>query len=157
LACVAGVRGEAERAAKLFGVAEALREAVGSQHMPEEDAWREPYLAASRARLDEASWRAAWAQGRAMSVEQAIDYALSELKPLTSLSPESERPSSDESPTLTPREKEVAVLVTHGLTNRQIASELVLSMHTVHHHVTSILKKLNLDSREQVASGLRER
>jgi DNA-binding CsgD family transcriptional regulator len=148
LACIAGVRGEAERAAKLFGVAEALREAVGSQHMPEEDAWREPYLAASRARLDEASWRAAWAQGRAMSVEQAIDYALSELKPLTPLSPESERPSSDESPTLTPREEEVAVLVTHGLTNRQIASELVLSMHTVHHHVTNILKKLNLDSRE---------
>jgi ATP/maltotriose-dependent transcriptional regulator MalT len=155
LACVAGVRGEAERAARLFGVAEALSEAVGSQHMPEEDAWREPYLAASRARLDEASWRVAWAQGRAMSREQAIDYALSRREPLTSLSAELERPSSDEPPTLTAREKEVAVLITHGLTNRQIASELVLSQHTVDKHAKNILKKLGLHSREHVASHLR--
>jgi DNA-binding NarL/FixJ family response regulator len=45
-------------------------------------------------------------------------------------------------------------LVTQGLTNRQIASELVLSEHTVHHHVTNLLRKLNLNSREQVASHL---
>jgi non-specific serine/threonine protein kinase len=154
LACIAGVRGEAERAAKLFGVAEALSEAVGSQHIPEEDALREPYLAASRTQLDETSWRAAWAEGRAMSMEQAIEYAFSEEQPLTPSSPESEQPSSDEAPSLTRREKEVAVLVGRGLTNRQIASELVLSEHTVHHHVTNILKKLNLSSRQQVASLL---
>jgi DNA-binding NarL/FixJ family response regulator len=51
----------------------------------------------------------------------------------------------------------VAVLVTRGLTNRQIASELVLSVHTVRHHVTNILKKLHLSSREQAASRLRDR
>jgi DNA-binding CsgD family transcriptional regulator/tetratricopeptide (TPR) repeat protein len=157
LACVAGVRGEAERAAKLFGVAEALSEAVGSQHVPEEDALRDPYLADARSRLDETSWRAAWAEGRAMSMEQAIDYALSEQKPVTVHSPESEQPSSHEAPSLTPREKEVAVLVARGLTNRQIAQELVLSEHTVHHHVTNILKKLNLTSRQQVASRLSDR
>ena len=122
--------------------------------MPEEDAWREPYMATARSQLDEASWEEAWAEGRAMSMEQAIDYALSEEKPLTPSSPESEQPSSDEPPSLTRREKEVAVLVGRGLTNRQIASELVLSEHTVHHHVTNILKKLNLSSRQQVASRL---
>ena len=63
------------------------------------------------------------------------------------------RDSSD----LTRREKEVAALVAQGLTNRQIASELVLSEHTVHRHVASILKKLDLHSREQVASRLAER
>jgi predicted ATPase/DNA-binding SARP family transcriptional activator/DNA-binding CsgD family transcriptional regulator len=157
LACVAGVKGEAERAAKLFGVAEALREAVGSQRMPEEDALREPYLATASSQLDEAAWEEAWAEGRAMSMEQAIEYALSEEKSLTPPSPESEQPSSDEPPSLTPREKEVAVLVGRGLTNRQIASELVLSEHTVHHHVTNILKKLNLSSRQQVASRLSDR
>jgi LuxR family maltose regulon positive regulatory protein len=52
----------------------------------------------------------------------------------------------------------VAVLITHGLTNRQIARELALSEHTVHHHVTNILKKLNLTARQQVASSrLRDR
>ena len=157
LACVAGVRGEAERAAKLFGVAEALREAVGYQPTTEEDALREPYLAAARARLGEATWAEAQAEGRAMSMEQAIEYALSEEKPLTPSSPESEQSSSDEPPSLTRREKEVAVLVGRGMTNRQIASELVLSEHTVHHHVTNILKKMNLSSRQQIASRLSDR
>ena len=157
LACVAETRGEAELAARLFGAAEALREAVGYQHMPEEDALREPYLAAASAQLDEAAWEKAWAEGRTMSMEQAIECALSELKPVTPSSPEQVQPSSDQPPSLTPREEEVAILVTRGLTNRRIASELFLSEHTVHHHVTNILKKLNLSSRQQVASHLPDR
>jgi predicted ATPase/DNA-binding CsgD family transcriptional regulator len=157
LACVAGTEGGAERAARLFGAAEALREAVGWPLNPEEEALKEPYLRTARSQFEEGSWEVAWAEGRAMSMEQAIDYALSEEKPATPPSPESERPSSNEHPTLTAREKEVAVLLTRGLTNRQIASELVLSEHTVHHHVTNILKKLNLSSRQQVASHLSDR
>jgi DNA-binding CsgD family transcriptional regulator len=157
LACICAAEGEAERAATLFGAAEALLEAVGGQHEPAEAALREPYLAAVRSELDEASWAEAQSEGRAMSMEQAIEYALSEQKPLTPSSPESQQPSSDEPPSLTPREKEVAILVTRGLTNGQIASELVISEHTVHHHVTNILKKLNLSSRQQVASRLSDR
>ena len=105
----------------------------------------------------EATWAEAQAEGRAMSMEQAIEYALSEEKPLTPSSPESEQSSSDEPPSLTRREKEVAFLVGRGMTNRQIASELVLSEHTVHHHVTNILKKMNLSSRQQIASRLSDR
>jgi predicted ATPase/DNA-binding SARP family transcriptional activator/DNA-binding CsgD family transcriptional regulator len=157
LGCICVAEGATKRATRLFGAAEALREAVGSEHISEEAALREPYLAASRSRLDEAAWEEAQAEGRAMSMEQAIDYALSEEKPLTPSSPESEQASSDEPPTLTRREKEVAILVGRGLTNRQIASELVLSEHTVHHHVTNILKKLNLSSRQQVTSRLTDR
>jgi DNA-binding CsgD family transcriptional regulator len=40
------------------------------------------------------------------------------------------------------------------LGDERIASELFLSEHTVHHHITNILKKLNLSSRQQVASRL---
>ncbi len=87
-------------------------------------------------------------------MEQSIEYARLEGEQVQPSSPASKRPSSNEPPSLTRREKEVAVLVTQGLTNRQIASELVISVHTVHHHVTNILKKLNLSSRQQVASRL---
>jgi DNA-binding CsgD family transcriptional regulator/Tfp pilus assembly protein PilF len=154
VACIFGAEGLAERAAGLFGAAEALREGVGSEHIPEEDALREPYLATIRSRLDEVTWQAAWAEGLAMSMEQAVEYALSEVKSPTSL--ESERATADESSGLTSREREVADLVARRLTNSQIARELVLSEHTVHHHVTNILKKLNLSSRQQVASRLRD-
>jgi DNA-binding NarL/FixJ family response regulator len=48
----------------------------------------------------------------------------------------------------------VASLVAQGLSNRQIAKELVVSERTVAHHVSKILRKLNLRSHEQVASRL---
>jgi tetratricopeptide (TPR) repeat protein len=78
MACIAAAEGEAERAARLFGAAKALREAVGYQHMPEEDAWREPYLATARSRLGEKAWEQALAEGRAMTLERAVAYALGE-------------------------------------------------------------------------------
>jgi len=157
LGCICVAEGATERATRLFGAAEALSEAVSFEHGSDRDAWSEPYLAAAHARLDEAVWAEAQAEGRAMPMEQAIEYALSQERTLTPPSPESDQPSSDEPPSLTRREKEVAILVRRGLTNRQIASELVISVHTVHHHVTNILKKLNLSSREQVASRLPDR
>ena len=78
LACSAGAKGEAERAAILFGAAEALREAVGYQQTLRERALREPYLAAARSRLGGAPWARAWEQGRSMTFEDAIAYALGE-------------------------------------------------------------------------------
>ena len=76
LACSASARGEAERVARLFGAAEAQREAVGYRQEPREHALREPYLAAARPRLSEARWDAAWAEGRRLGFEEAIAYAL---------------------------------------------------------------------------------
>jgi tetratricopeptide (TPR) repeat protein len=78
MACIAAAEGEAERAGRLFGAAQALRGAVGHYHMPEEDAWREPYLAAARSRLGEEAWEEALAEGRAMTLERAMAYALGE-------------------------------------------------------------------------------
>jgi LuxR family transcriptional regulator, maltose regulon positive regulatory protein len=53
---------------------------------------------------------------------------------------------------LSPREREVLTLVADGLTNREIAERLVVSEHTVHRHVTSILRKLQLPSRAAAAA-----
>jgi DNA-binding NarL/FixJ family response regulator len=55
-------------------------------------------------------------------------------------------------PELTAREREVVSLLVEGLTNRQIAGRLVVSEHTVHRHVTNILRKLGLPSRTAVAA-----
>jgi DNA-binding NarL/FixJ family response regulator len=53
---------------------------------------------------------------------------------------------------LSPREWEVATLVVRGLSNRQIAHELVLSERTVDTHISHILSKLGLVSRAQIAA-----
>jgi LuxR family transcriptional regulator, maltose regulon positive regulatory protein len=53
---------------------------------------------------------------------------------------------------VTPREREVLALLAEGLTNRQIAARLVVSEHTVHRHVTNILRKLDLPSRAAAAA-----
>jgi DNA-binding NarL/FixJ family response regulator len=53
---------------------------------------------------------------------------------------------------LTPREREVVALVAAGLSNREIGRRLGISEHTVHRHVTSILRKWDVPSRAAAAS-----
>jgi DNA-binding NarL/FixJ family response regulator len=55
-------------------------------------------------------------------------------------------------PVLTPRELDVLRLVARGLTNPDIARQLVLSEHTVHRHLANISRKLNLSSRAAAAA-----
>ena len=76
LACSAGERGDGGRAARLFGAAEALREATGYEQAPRDRSLREPYLEAVRDLADEEARSAAWEQGRSMRFEDAIAYAL---------------------------------------------------------------------------------
>ena len=152
LACIFGARGEAERAARLFGTAQALRETVGYRHTPEEDALREPYLATARSRLGEKAWEEALTRGRAMSMEEAIEYALARDEPSATTPSSTTRHSSlssaPELPAgLTPREVEVLGLVAEGLTNAQIAQRLFLSPRTVHRHLNSVYHKLGVSSR----------
>lgn len=52
---------------------------------------------------------------------------------------------------LTPREKEVLNLLSHGLSNRQIANDLFLSEHTIRTHVQNLRSKLNVRSKFQAA------
>lgn len=54
--------------------------------------------------------------------------------------------------TLTPREKEILLLVSKGLTNKQLAEQLFIAENTVKNHIKNLLEKLNLDNRVQLAS-----
>jgi len=67
-----------DRAARLFGAAEALRAAIGHLLAPQDQAESEGRLASTRSRLGAATFAAAWAEGRAMTQEQAVEYALKE-------------------------------------------------------------------------------
>ena len=77
LAAVAVAQGRLERAARLFGAAEALREQVQSMVWPAERFEWNKHVAELRAHLDAAALTTAWAAGRAMTAEQAVEYALS--------------------------------------------------------------------------------
>jgi DNA-binding CsgD family transcriptional regulator/tetratricopeptide (TPR) repeat protein len=157
-ASLAGATGEATRAAHLWGAAQAAREATGITSLPSDWTLHEPHLIAARYRLGEAGWEETLAEGRAMSLEQAAEYAVSrDENPSVSAFPASEEHRVDQPPAdLTPREREIAALVAEELTNRQIASELVLSEHTVATHVRNVLKKLGLYSRNQIAARFPE-
>ena len=79
LGMVAVAQNQPERGARLFAAAEALREAMNVS-MVTSPSYRADYersLIALRAALDEKTLAAAWAEGRAMSMEEAVEYALS--------------------------------------------------------------------------------
>jgi LuxR family transcriptional regulator, maltose regulon positive regulatory protein len=102
-----------------------------------------PYEAA-QASIELAATLAALGRNELADAETAA--AVDSLRKLGALS---ERPSAEE---VTPREREVLALLAEGLTNRQIAEQLVLSEHTVHRHVSNILRKLDLPTRAAAAA-----
>jgi DNA-binding CsgD family transcriptional regulator len=158
MASLAGALGEAIRAARLWGAAEAARDATDIALPPGERALHEPYLAAARSRLGEVAWKEALAEGLEMTLEQAAEYALSKEETDPPTIPVPEEPPADEPLNeLTHREQEVALLVARGLTNRQVSAELSISERTAGNHVGGILRKLGLRSRVQIASWATER
>ena len=76
LACVSATEGRGAEGVRLFGAAAALREAIGAVFSRDERDECERTIAAAREALGEEAFEAAWAEGRAMTMEEAIAYAL---------------------------------------------------------------------------------
>jgi DNA-binding CsgD family transcriptional regulator len=147
LACVAAAQGWPVRAARLWGAAEGMSETYGT-HFTRAGHSLIDYdgrLDAARSQLDEAAWTAAWAEGRAMNSEQAVEYALEEKAAPEPAAPEP-YPAG-----LSAREAEVLGLVATGLTNAEVAERLFLSSRTVNWHLSSIYRKLGSHSRTEAA------
>ena len=141
--------GDARWAARLWGAAESLREAIGIPMPPVYRADYERSVASARTRLGERIFAAAWTEGRLMTPEQALAAETRVMKP-SSGEPAAAPPAK--SPLtypdgLTAREVEVLRLVAQGLTNEQVAQQLVISPRTVDTHLTSIYSKIGVSSR----------
>ena len=79
LAAVSGQRGEVGKAVRLWGAAQALRDAMRVSQPPDDKEVLEPFVEAARSSLEAAAFRAAWEEGRAMTQEQAVALALQDI------------------------------------------------------------------------------
>jgi predicted ATPase/DNA-binding CsgD family transcriptional regulator len=151
LAGVRAAQGELPQSARLWGAAEALRQAIGAPIPPVYRPVYERTVTAARVQLGEKAFAAAWEEGRTM----ALEHVLAAQEPVPMLPAMSANPSMPppiaNAPTypdgLTAREVEVLRLVTQGLTDPQVAQQLVISPHTVNSHLKAIYGKLGISSR----------
>jgi non-specific serine/threonine protein kinase len=149
LAVVAGAQGSFERAARMLGAAARLREAIGAPVHPVDRADHERTVAASEAALGAHAYAAAWRAGQTMGVDEVIEAVVAPSSGSAVSTPGKASP-------LTGREREVALLIARGLSNRQIAETLVIAERTVTNHVEHIFDKLGFRSRAQVATWITE-
>lgn len=156
IAALAAARGRATRAAHLFGAAEAAFEAIGAPLAPADRADYDHSVGTARARLSPPAFSEAWRTGRETPLARAVADALELATQLGGA--DAAGAVSTAGPThavgaqLSPREREVATLVAQGLTNREIALQLVITPRTAETHVDHILAKLDLKGRAQIAA-----
>ena len=160
-AALAGAEDRPELAVQLTAAASALREAAGFPALS--GARIERYLAPAR-RLGEPVLARLWAQGLAMDSDAAVALALSAPQEadggrdtVTLAAVGAYEVAAAPPGTLTPRERQVAVLVASGHSNKAIAEELVISPATAARHVANILAKLGFSSRAQIAAWAADR
>lgn len=138
-----------ERAALLLGAADALRRRVGDTLAGQPDAVSGNLLGQVSERMGCGAFDTAWRQGGRCTPEEAVALALAPLEP-TDHQP---RPT-DLVGSLTRREHEVAMLVTEGLTNREVARRLGIAEWTAVNHMRKVMQKLGCTSRVQVAGRM---
>jgi DNA-binding CsgD family transcriptional regulator len=143
------------RATRLWGFAEAWRESIHSLLPPSFHGDYAPYVQATHSALGGDAFEIAWQEGRSLTLEQAVALAMQpspdelETPPAPDAlgTPPSKLPDAAEQYALTRREVEVLRLVAAGLTDAQVAEELVISPRTVSKHLQSIYGKIQVNSR----------
>ena len=152
LAGIAEACGNFERAARLLGSVEALREMSGTVIWFVDRIEYERNFATIHEKLAPATLQKIWKEGLGLTLEQAIEYALSEpetpVKPSGGLSAQEAKMRFGG---LTARERQAAGWIAQGKSNREIAELMVVRVKTVETYVTRILNKLGYDSRVQIA------
>jgi len=147
LAVVVAEQGETTWAVRLLAAAAALRDSLGTPLPPLYRAGHERSVAAARAQLGEQAFAVAWSEGYGITWEQA----LAARGPVTIPIETHPTPRAKSPPTLpfglTAREVEVLRLLAQGLTDAQIAEQLIISPRTVNTHLKAIYGKMQVSSR----------
>ena len=143
---------DAGRATTMLGAGAALLKSLGTtlEALPGLHSYHETSEAKLRAVLEDPEFVEAFEQGASMPVEAAIAFALEERS--TGSTSRSTDGDGFTSAKLTRREREIARLIADGLSNKDIASSLVISTRTAESHVEHILVKLGFTSRTQIAA-----
>ncbi|MCL2730118.1 MAG: LuxR C-terminal-related transcriptional regulator, partial [Actinomycetia bacterium] len=150
LASILASGSSSERAAELLGAGAELRDKVGGSVVP----LLAPLNEATRHKLirvlGDRRFAAAHARGRSRSVADAVAIALAEREQAV---PEQAVPETrGNGQSLTKREREVAGLIAEGLSNKEIASTLVIARRTVEGHIENVMTKFGYHSRAQIAA-----
>jgi DNA-binding CsgD family transcriptional regulator len=143
LECLARLGGDHRSVARLCGAARAIRQRAGQIRFPMYSDGYHVAVTTARDALGQQQFEAAWAEGAALSTEEAIAYAQRGRG-------ERKRPTTGWE-SLTPTERDVVRLVREGLGNKDIATRLFISARTVQTHLTHVYAKLGLESRVQLA------
>jgi predicted ATPase/DNA-binding CsgD family transcriptional regulator len=143
LATIAAEAGNHLLAARLFGASDAAYRQMGMVRFKVFEAGDEATMTALRDAVGQNDFDAAWAEGAALSLQEAIAYAQRGRG-------ERKRGASGWA-ALTRAELDVVKLVSEGLGNKDIAERLFVSPRTVQAHLTHIYAKLGLTSRLQLA------
>ncbi|MGP3927655.1 ATP-binding protein [Streptomyces sp. 8N616] len=151
LAWTAGAEDRHAQAAELLGAARVFWHAVGASpakygHFVDA---HERCEARAREALGDKAFQAAVRRSETMDFSDAVACALGEPAAATADTATAPAP-------LTPREREIALLVAQGLSNREIAARLVIAQRTAEGHIERILAKLGFHSRTQVAAWAAE-
>lgn len=149
LAWIACSMHEDERAVRLLGVSSAMWDNLGSTVWAFGDHLGRHAEACVRelgSRLDADRFAGLLAEGARWNLADAVDYALDR----TTATPAGGGIGKTAS-TLTKRELQVASMVADGMSNKEIASALVLSPRTIDGHLERIFGKLDFNTRSQVA------
>ncbi len=143
LAMLAVGTGAKQEAARLFGAAQTIRSRTGQVRFKIYDAAYETSVADLREAMDDNEFEGAWAEGEALSIDEAIAYVQRGRG-------ERKRPQTGWA-ALTPAELNVVKLVSEGLPNKDIATRLFVSSRTVQAHLSHVYAKLGVTSRVQLA------
>jgi predicted ATPase/DNA-binding CsgD family transcriptional regulator len=149
LAWTAAGQRQSERAATLLGAADVVWTALGPsvQSAPLMVSNHAECERQARAALGDTAFEQGFRHGRSLEYVDALAYAVHERR-----QPSSARPAAAGPVPLTPRGRQVAESIAQGLSNREIAKAMGISPRTVDSHVESIMARLGISTRTQIAA-----
>jgi len=136
---LAAVSADPERAARFLGAADGVWKAIGVPCPPEFQIRHDVVVAKVDAHIGADRRASAWEEGRRLPLSATIEQ-ISAARPVAPAAP-------DAPEGLTARESEVLALVAQGRSDAEVAERLVVSLRTVHAHLRSIYRKLDVHSR----------